>query len=166
MAVLVLNATYEPVGVIDWRRAIVLMVSGVVDLIEADSSGRMVRSAGGLELAHPAVVRCRRMVPSARNRPVPWTRTNLRIRDRGECQVVGCDRPGNSIDHLQPVSRGGEAASWTNTALMCTRMNQHKSNRTLAEVGWKLKSQPRPPMLHEILASRAEHHPEWGQWVA
>ena len=118
MAVLVLNATYEPVGVIDWRHAIVLMVSGVVDLIEADSSGRMVRSAGGLELAHPAVVRCRRMVPSARNRPVPWTRTNLRIRDGASARSRSA--PTGQLDHhLQPISRGGEAASWTNTALRC-----------------------------------------------
>lgn len=166
MAVLVLNASFEPLGVIGWQRAITLMVSGVVDLIEPDASGRVVHSAGGLEIAYPAVVRCRRMVPSPRGRPVPWSRQNLRIRDRGVCQVVGCERPGNSIDHLQPISRGGASASWFNTALMCSRMNQAKSDKTLDEVGWRLKRPPRPPVLNELLSARLEQHPEWGQWVA
>ncbi len=166
MSVLVLNASYEPIGVVSWRRAVVLMVSDVVDLTEADADGRVIRSAGGLEIQRPAVVRCRRMVPALRNRPVPWTRANLRIRDQGICQVAGCNKPGNSIDHLQPVSRGGAASSWTNTALMCARMNQAKSDRTLDEVGWTLKTQPRAPMMRELLANKVIDHPEWGQWVA
>ncbi len=166
MPVLVLNASYEPIGVVSWRRAVVLMLSDVVDLTEPDAEGRLIRSAGGLVIERPAVVRCRRMVPAVRNRPVPWTRANLRIRDQGICQVTGCNKPGNSIDHLQPVSRGGDASSWLNTALMCARMNQTKSDRTLDEVGWTLKVRPRAPMMRELLAGKVVDHPEWGQWVA
>ena len=40
MSVLVLNASYEPIGVVSWRRAVVLMVSEVVDLTEADAEAR------------------------------------------------------------------------------------------------------------------------------
>ncbi|MEZ5227960.1 MAG: hypothetical protein R2710_15195 [Acidimicrobiales bacterium] len=90
------------------------------------------RSAGGLEIQRPAVVRCRRMVPALRNRPVPWTRANLRIRDQGVCQVAGCNlRATRSLDHLQPVSRGGEPSSWTNTRPHVARMNQAKLDRTV-----------------------------------
>lgn len=161
MSVLVLNATYEVLGVTTWKRAVWLVAIGRCDLLERRTDGT-IRTGGGAEYPIPSVVRLREMVRVPRSRTVPPTRAAVFARDRGECQVRGCERAATTIDHLVPRSQGG-TNEWQNVVLMCQRHNQHKADRSLHDSGLSLKRQPRPITIEIVLA--ANNRPEWGTWL-
>ncbi|MCP5025844.1 MAG: HNH endonuclease [Actinomycetia bacterium] len=158
MSVLLLNASFEPLRVIPMRRALTLMVGGRAELIARDGE-RVVRTAGGNILEAPAVLRLSRMVHIPW-RSVPLTRQTLRARDKGRCQVTGCDRKGDSVDHIKPKSRGG-GHEWTNVALMCRQHNSRKSDRLLSELNWTLKAEPHAPTGMMVLVDQAGRRTEW-----
>ncbi len=162
MSVLLLNASYEPLRIISWQRAICLQLSERADLIEA-VEGRSLRTSGGAEFEFPSVIRLREMVfiPFRRG-AAPITRRALAARDRGACQKSGCDRKGSTMDHLVPKSRGG-THTWKNVVLMCAEHNNQKSDRTLEELGWTLKQTPRVPTKADLAVSDA--NPQWTPWL-
>lgn len=146
MAVLLLNASFEPLRVISLHRALGLVLAGKAEPV-AERDGEVVRSCGGAEFPVPVVVRLRYMVKVPYASRVPLNRRTLAWRDGGVCQVSGCARRGTTIDHVMPRSRcrPGEAHRWENVVLMCPRHNHTKGDRTLAELGWTLKATPRAP---------------------
>src|SRR5690606_23037504 len=99
VAVLLLNASLEPLRAISLRRALCVVLEGKAESIST-RDGEMVRSAGGDEFPVPLVVRLNYMVKVPYNSRVPLNRRTLTWRDRGECQVKGCDRRGNTVDHV------------------------------------------------------------------
>ena len=164
MSVLLLNASYEPLRIISWQRAICLQLAERADIVEA-VEGRSIRSSGGNEFAFPSVIRLREMVfVPFRNGSSPITRRALVARDRGECQKMGCDRRGATMDHLLPKSRGGQH-TWKNVVLMCAEHNNQKSDRTIEELGWTLKNTPRVPTKADLALDRSQANPQWGQWL-
>ena len=164
MSVLLLNASYEPLRIISWQRAICLHLAGRADVVEAVPD-RVLRSSGGTEFAFPSVIRLREMVVVPfRRGAAPITRKALAARDRGECQKVGCDKRGATMDHLVPKSRGGEH-TWHNVVLMCAEHNNAKGDRTLQELGWKLKNTPHAPSQADLALNRSEAYPQWRQWL-
>jgi len=79
-------------------------------------------------------------------RTLPFTRRNLFRRDNNTCQYCG-GRPGTSwltIDHIIPRSRGGRS-TWHNCVLACVPCNRKKANRTPAEAGMRLLTEPVVP---------------------
>ena len=117
MSVLLLNASFEPLRIISWQRAICLQLGDKADLVQAVEA-RTLRSSGGREFPFPAVVRLREMVrlPFSRE-AAAITRRAIVARDSGHCQKDGCDQRGSTMDHLTPRSRGGDH-SWQNVVLM------------------------------------------------
>ena len=162
---LLLNASYEPLRVISWQRAICLQLADRADLVEV-VDGRVLRSSGGSEFPFPAVLRLRDMVriPFRRD-ATPITRRALSARDEGTCQKRGCHRRGSTMDHLVPRSRGG-THSWHNVVLMCPEHNNAKGDRTLEELGWRLKKPPTMPTFESILLDRAHVLPQWRRWLS
>lgn len=165
MSVLLLNASYEPLAVVSWRRAMTLIVAGRAELVAQDGD-RVVRSAGGAEYPWPHVVRLMTMVQFASMRSPArprFSKSGLDVRDRRSCQVAGCDARGSTVDHVTPRSRGGET-SWENCVLMCQAHNSRKGDRTLEQLGWTLKARPVAPA--ETLIVSPARRDEWAQWVA
>lgn len=164
MPVLLLNASYEPLRIISWQRAICLQLADRADLVEEEPA-RTLRAAGGAEFPFPSVIRLREMVVVPFRRGVaPITRRGLNARDAGICQKAGCDNRGSTVDHLLAKSRGGEH-TWHNVVLMCAEHNNKKGDRTLEEMGWELKKEPGPP-LHEGLVLDLRHVvPQWKPWL-
>ena len=156
MSVLLLNASYEPLRVISTRRALGLVLAGKAELLEA---GDGVFRSATRACPVPLVVRLRHMVHIPFGARVPLTRRTLAARDRGNCQVSGCDRRGTTIDHVVPRSRGGKHA-WNNVALMCPTHNRVKSDRLMADLGWSLKSAPRAPSGHYLVLVAAASTPK------
>ena len=165
VSVLLLNASYEPLRVITWQRAICLQLSDRADMVESVED-RVLRSSGGAEFPFPAVLRLREMavIPFRRDGP-PITRRGLVARDQGLCQKSGCNRKGATMDHVVPRSRGG-SHSWKNVVLMCAEHNNAKSDRTLEELGWSLKCTPHTPALETVLLDRARILPQWRPWLS
>ena len=114
--VLVLNASYEPLNITTWRRAMVMMIKGKAESLEQDTSREIRR---GTHL--PTVIRLRQYV-HVPFRQLPLTRRNLFQRDHQTCQYCGSRDQPLSIDHVVPRSRGG-SDTWENVTTACLSCN-------------------------------------------
>lgn len=160
-ATLLLNATFEPMKVIPWQRAITLLFLGKAELVEQyDDIVRSVSDA----LPMPSVVRLRRY--ARQERRVTFSRLNVYRRDGFACQYCGAQPSvaALTLDHVTPRSRGG-ATSWTNVVACCSSCNARKADRTPEEAKMTLARKPERP--HSMpLVSTAEHkHPRWGDYL-
>jgi 5-methylcytosine-specific restriction endonuclease McrA len=136
---LVLNATYEPIGVVSARRAVVLVLDEKVDVL-ADT-GEIIGSAR-LSLPVPSVIRLRYYVKVPYKRTAPLSRRAVFARDQGKCQY--CGRSAESIDHVIPRSKGG-AHEWDNVVACCRRCNTYKGDRLLGNCSLQLRTVPTAP---------------------
>jgi len=161
--VLLLNASYEPLRVISWQRAICLQLADRADLVESVPD-RWLRASGGSEFPFPSVVRLREMVRVPFRQEIPITRKALIARDGGQCQKAGCSRRGSTMDHLVPRSKGG-VHTWQNVVLMCHEHNNAKGAESLENLGWRLKSKPKAPSFETVLVGRHNVQPMWLRWL-
>jgi len=153
---LVLNATYEPLGVVSDRRALILVLNSRATTVE--SSGTILRFPNG-QIELPAVIKLNKFVKIPYRHAVPLSRRAIFARDNHRC--VYCAAPATSIDHVIPRSRGG-GHTWENVVSACHRCNHVKADKILKELGWKLRSLPREPIgaaWRVLGATRAER--EW-----
>ena len=137
---LVLNATYEPLGVISDRRALILVLNSRATMVE--DSGTVLHYASR-EIALPSVIRLNKFVRIPYRHSVPLSRRAIFARDGGRC--VYCAAPATSIDHVIPRSRGG-AHNWENVVSACHRCNHTKADKPLKDLGWRLRTLPREPV--------------------
>ena len=160
--VLVLNASYEPLNITTWRRALVMVLKGKAEGLEHDSS-RWIRGDTML----PTVIRLRQYV-RVPYKQLPLTRRNLFHRDGHRCQYCGSSADQLSIDHVVPRSRGG-LDTWENVTTACLPCNVRKGNRTPREASMPLMGKPHRPLsslrfeaARQISAGR---HGEWAIYV-
>ncbi len=147
---LLLNASFEPIKVIDWQRAMTLLCQGKVEIVEEhDREVRAVRFSFKL----PSIVRLLRYVHIRRQRDVvPFTRSNIYARDKYTCQYCAkvFQTEELTFDHVVPQAQGGHK-SWENIVTACVECNRRKDNRTPAEAGMPLLSVPVRPSSTSIL---------------
>lgn len=157
---LVLNATYEPLGVVPQRRAVVLVLSERAVTVEI---GDDVLHSERLTFTVPAVVRLNRFVRVPYRAAVPLTRRGVFARDGGRC--VYCGAIATSLDHVVPRSRGGLHV-WENVVSACGRCNHAKGDRGIAELGWRLRRPPSAPTgaAWRVLGS-GRFDPRWLRWL-
>ncbi|WP_349828282.1 HNH endonuclease [Brevibacterium litoralis] len=140
MKTLVLNAGYEPMSIVSFRRAVVLVLAGKATVLAAEEGAR-VRSAT-LSMEQPSVILLRRYVRPPRDRSVALSRRGVLRRDRHRCAY--CDGHATTVDHVLPRSRGG-ANTWENLVACCRTCNNRKGDRTPEEIGWELRFTPTRP---------------------
>jgi 5-methylcytosine-specific restriction endonuclease McrA len=159
--VLVLNASYEPLNITSWRRAVVLLIKGKAEQLEHNV--QYVYSGFPL----PSVIRLRHYV-RVPYKEIPLTRRNILERDRHTCQYCNYKGEQLTLDHVIPRSRGG-GDTWENLVTACVRCNVKKGNRTPKEANMHLRTQPRKPYssLHfEIVKhTRDNLNQEWRKYV-
>jgi 5-methylcytosine-specific restriction endonuclease McrA len=161
MRTLVLNAGYEPLSVVSFRRAVVLVLAGKATILADDEAGP-VRSASTV-LARPSVILLRRYVKTPGSRQVPLSRRGVLRRDEHRCAY--CGKSATTIDHVIPRSRGGED-SWENLVACCLRCNNVKSNRTPGEMGWTLGIHPKAPYGTSWWVRGTERGmPQWAEYL-
>lgn len=136
---LVLNATFEPLGVVSSRRALLLVVGEKAEVLH--TTGRHFR-AERVSVPEPSVVRLARYVRVPHDRSVAVNRRTVFARDGHRCQY--CGGQAESIDHVVPRSRGG-THTWDNVVACCRRCNTHKEDRLLHEAGLTLSVAPAAP---------------------
>lgn len=142
LSVLLLNASYEPLKVISWQRAVTMFFSGKVEVV--DEYDHDIRSVS-VVIKAPAVVRLLRFIRIGRKSP-PLCRSNVLARDALECQY--CGKPLSlkeaTLDHVVPRSQGGKTV-WENVVCCCPACNRKKGGRTPAEARMHLKLKPAKP---------------------
>ena len=157
---LLLNASFEPLKVISWQRAITMMFLGKVEVVE--EYDHEVRSVS-LALRMPCVVRLLSYVKLTRRRP-PLSRLNLLARDGFSCQYCSTELSFRdaTIDHILPRSQGG-TTTWLNVVAACHHCNRKKGGRTPMQAAMKLRNRPYAPDWLPVLTVRfrKEMPPAW-----
>jgi len=162
MRTLVLNAGYEPLAIVSFRRALVLVMNQKAQIVEVDVDHPVWAAAGAYE--RPSVIVLTRYVRIPHSRRVPVTRRGVLRRDAQRCGYCGAH--ASTIDHVLPRSRGGED-SWENLVACCLRCNNLKGDRTPAEMGWSLRVTPRMPYGPTWAVRGAERTlPSWDPYLA
>ena len=158
---LVLNASYEPLSVVSERRALILVLTEKANIVVARDE---IWHSESLAVELPSVVRLTRYVKVPYRRAVPVTRRAVFGRDGHRCQY--CGGPAESLDHITPRSRGGDH-SWENVVACCRSCNVRKGDRTPAESGLDLKTDPGPPRRFAwIYASTGfQVDPDWQPYL-
>lgn len=140
MRTLVLNAGYEPLAVVSFKRALVLVMNEKAVIVERVENDPVWCASGVYD--RPAVIVLTRYVRVPTGRHVPVTRRGVLRRDGHRCAY--CGKSATTIDHVQPRSRGGKD-SWENLVACCLRCNNLKGDRTPQEMAWSLRTTPGAP---------------------
>jgi len=162
---LLLNSTFEPMKVVAWRKAVLMVLLGKVEVIE--EYDRLVRGIQ-FRLRLPAVIRLRRYIKK-RTPIIKFSRQNIYIRDGGKCQYCGMHFSQKELtyDHVVPRSRGGET-EWTNVVICCTVCNIKKGGRTPEEAGMSLIRRPKVPLwlpLFPLTVGLKEAPKPWREYL-
>ncbi|MCC9198417.1 HNH endonuclease [Arthrobacter sp. zg-Y820] len=160
MRTLVLNAGYEPLAVVTFRRALVLVLSGKASVV-AESGDPVV---GPTEiLPRPSVILLHRYVKIPYREGTSATRRGVLRRDGHQCAY--CGKAASTVDHVLPKSRGG-GDSWENMVACCLRCNNAKGDRTLNQLGWQLRFLPQPPRGARWQIRELERPaPQWDEFL-
>jgi len=166
---LLLSAAYEPMATISWRKAIVMLTLGKVEVVE--SYDRDIRSTS-VVFKLPCVVRLinrfRRYRPQVR-----YSKQNIFARDRWTCQYCGERRPISQLtqDHVIPRAQGGKTC-WENVVISCSRCNLDKGSKPLHRFKRRLLRKPFAPRLdkaapaHLVSKIAAEiPHQTWSDYI-
>jgi len=140
--VLVLNATFEPINVCTVRRAAVLVLKEKAEVLER-SSGKL--RSERMSMERPTVIRLVmyvRVPRDAHRRKI--TRKAVLARDSWTCQYCGLRKPGLTVDHVIPRSRGGKSV-WENIVASCAACNRRKGNRLPREIKMHPRRRPAAP---------------------
>ncbi len=141
---LLLNAGYEPLRIVPWQRAFVLVFQEKVEILEEYSNFIHTVSSW---YKIPAVIRLRRWVNHKRQPSIiRFSRANLYARDEYRCQYCYKKFPERelTLDHVVPVVRGGKK-NWENIVTACIHCNQKKGHYTPEELSLRLYRRPQTP---------------------
>lgn len=164
---LLLNASFEPLCVVPWTKAITLFYKGRVEIIEEHD--QTVRSVS-FSFKLPSVVRLLRFVKIRRqSESVPFTRANIYARDDHSCQYCGghFGTEDLTFDHVIPQAQGG-GKSWENIVTCCIDCNRRKDAQTPEQAGMPLLRVPRKPgrtLLLRVAVGIRTMPPSWREWL-
>jgi len=145
---LVLNAdfrplSYFPLSLWSWQDAIKAVFLERVNILE--EYDRTVRSPS-FEMRLPSVVSLKTYIRPARN--PAFTRFNVFLRDRFECQYCG-SADDLTFDHVIPRSRGGRT-TWDNVVTACAPCNLLKGGKLARHTGMYPRHPPHRPTITEL----------------
>lgn len=147
---LLLNATFEPLKIISWQRAITLLTQGKVEVI--DFYDRDIRGMS-LTFKLPSILRLLKLVKVRRaSREVRFSRANIYQRDKHTCQYCNSKYSAEDLtfDHVVPQVQGGQT-TWENIVTACLTCNNKKGGRTPREAGMRLVRPPVKPRWMPIV---------------
>lgn len=145
--VLVLNASYEPLNLTQWKRAVILLMKNKAVVI----SHNVIRLVNFVKISFSKI-----------SFAYP-TRDLIYKRDGHTCQYCGC-KENLTLDHIIPSSRGG-TNDWDNLTTACKPCNLRKGSRYLEDTGMKLMTEPRKPWNKVSLVVSSSNNEEWKQYL-
>ena len=158
---LILNASYEPISVISYKRAVTLLISHKINTLK--NSNLIINSERkSIFIPKVAILNYYAKVPYVRK--VALNRENIFIRDLNTCQY--CGKNAESIDHIKPKSKGGKN-EWSNVVACCKKCNLIKADKDLIDTSLTLKSNPVFPggnfWIKTIVGKNPD--PSWGEYL-
>ncbi|MCX7047972.1 MAG: HNH endonuclease [Candidatus Sumerlaeota bacterium] len=181
--VLVLNRNWIAVHLCTVRRALGLLCENLAEVVTEDyethdfESWLEVSQYAQTNIIHtptrrvaiPEVIKLLRY-KGFPPRVVKFSRRNIYLRDRMQCQYCGTYPVIEelTIDHVIPRSQGGKTM-WTNVVLACSSCNTRKGSRSPRESGMALLTEPIEP--HWLmcaggkLPSTDEQAPLWQKFI-
>ncbi|MGE4234504.1 MAG: HNH endonuclease [Bacteriovoracia bacterium] len=163
--VLILNASFEPIHIVNWQKAMQLLIQGKVEVLEEyDKEIRTV----SLTFKLPAVLRLLTFIPFTKKKSVVrFSRANIFARDQFTCQYCGRKRHRHelTLDHVVPAVQGG-AKSWDNIVTACIECNQKKGGRTPQQANMQLITKPKCPEWLPTFTIRYSLHSAPQHWKA
>jgi len=150
---ILLNADYTFLNMVNWKRAMCLMVKGKVQILR--QSERVIRSGEGLSIKVPAVMKLIKLIRTLYVSRVPFSKKNVIVRDGFKCAYCGNDKVRLTIDHIIPKSRGGQT-DFENCVSSCRPCNNRKGNKTPSEVRMYLKVKAFQPTISEFLRMKVK----------
>jgi 5-methylcytosine-specific restriction endonuclease McrA len=182
--VLLLNVNYDPLKVVTWERATLLLLEGRAELVEA-YAGRLIRSVSQ-SMPWPAVIRLTEYVRQ-RTR-IRFNRQNVLARDGYKCAYCGVapkTKQGTprledlTLDHVIPRAQSRNAqvrmyrtgkvvnvTCWENIVCACVDCNIRKADRDPDQAGMRLLVQPRAPTSVDVLRMHLRKARIPQEWVS
>lgn len=159
---LLLNASYEPISVISWQRAMTLFFLEKVEVL-AEYEDRDINSIT-VCFKMPSVVRLLKYV-RRRYMGIKFSRQNIYARDNHRCQYCGSrpPMPELSFDHVMPRSKGGKTC-WENIVTCCVTCNRKKGGATPEEAGMSLLKPPIKPRSNSQLSIQVQKYQAPSNW--
>jgi 5-methylcytosine-specific restriction endonuclease McrA len=147
---ILLNSDYNFLNVINWKRAILLVIKEKVEVLKG-SDTVVKNSDGTVKIQVPRIVRLVKMVKTIYKSSVPFNKKSVIYRDKGICQYCNTKIEKDiTIDHILPKSKGG-ISSFTNCVVCCKSCNNKKGDKFLQDSGMKLIRKPRVPTVVEFM---------------
>lgn len=140
---LVIDSYFQPVMIITWKKAFCLLFTGKATVVK-ESNIKYINSTSK-SFKFPTVIQIYAKINY--NFKINLNRWSIFARDNFSCAYCGnsFQKKDLSLDHIHPVSKGGKS-SWENLITACYSCNQKKSNKSLEEIGFKMKFKPYKPI--------------------
>lgn len=153
---IVLNGDYTYLNVIDWKRAVRLMIKGKTEVLKY--SDRVLRNEDGdVIIKIPLVMRLIKMIRMIYKNKVPYSKRNIFVRDGFQCMYCGTKQNKLTVDHVIPSSKGGKT-SFDNCVASCKKCNHTKGDRTPNEAKMYLIKRPYTPTIYEFIRLKMKHY--------
>lgn len=142
MKALVLDASYYPVQIIDWKKAMILFFTGRAEVVDYHDDVKVNSTNSSFKL--PKVLRLYTKIKKLTR--VKFNRSNVFFRDKFICQY--CHQKFKAfeltLDHVVPRSKGG-GTNWENIVTACHTCNNKKGSKSLQEFNFNLLTKPVEP---------------------
>jgi len=151
LSTMLLDVNMNLVRMVPWQKAVTMKFKGSVNVISnyieeyENKTFREVRiSSPSTEISLPFIVS---LVEFVYDPYASFLRSNSKIATkrailtRDEFTCAYCGKKADTVDHIQPQSRGGQN-TWTNLIAACKKCNNKKADRTPQEANMKLLWQP------------------------
>ena len=144
--VLLLNSSYEPMTIVNGKKAILMILSKKVDSIE--KTEYFINSCR-LRFILPSVIKLKSYI-YIKTKRIPLTRKNIIQRDNYICQYCGKYSKDITIDHIIPKVKKGKD-SWENLVSACINCNLKKGNKLISQINMKLLRKPcKPSYIYQL----------------
>ncbi len=160
---LLLDSSFFPLQMIDWKKALSLFFTQRAEVVEHHSDVEIRSTYSSYKL--PKVMRLYCKIGDIN--VVKFNRLNVFYRDRFHCQYCNTKFKANelTLDHVHPRSKGGPT-NWENIVTACADCNNKKADKLMNECQMYPLKKPVEPKWISIFLMRLSQKEKtvWKDW--
>lgn len=145
--VIVLNADYSYLNNVSWKKAMLLLKKGKVEVVKY--SKKIINTVCDT-FKVPMVIRLIKYIRILYRTKVPYSKKNIFARDKYKCAYCGREVEVLTVDHIIPKAKGGKS-SFDNCVAACKPCNNRKGDKSCSEARMYPKVKPYTPTINEFL---------------